>query len=132
MSWDIFVQDLPRDAQTVADIPDDFVPKDIGERSEIIASISEVVPEIDFSDPAWGVIDGQDWSVEVNLGDSETCPGFALHIRGSDEAIGAVDAILRALGLRAIDSQSGEFLVAGQAARASFAKWLEYRTSVVS
>ena len=131
MSWDIFVQDLPRDARTVADVPDDFVPKDIGERSEIIASISEVIPKSDFSDPAWGRIDGQGWSVEVNLGDSETCSGFSLHVRGSDEAIGAVDAILQALGLRAIDSQTGELFVAGQDAQASFARWRQYRDSVL-
>jgi len=27
MSWDIFVQDLPDDIQSVRDIPPDFVPK---------------------------------------------------------------------------------------------------------
>jgi hypothetical protein len=50
MSWDIFVQDLPRDAKTVADIPDDFKPAVIGARSEIISMIKEVVPTANFSD----------------------------------------------------------------------------------
>jgi hypothetical protein len=131
MSWDIFVQDFPKDAASVADIPDDFLPKDVGDRSEIIAKISEVVPEADFSNPTWGLIDGEDWSIEVNIGDSDTCSGIALHVRGGDEAIGVVDAVLRALGLRAIDSQTGDFFVAGPEAHASFSKWREYRDSVV-
>lgn len=131
MSWDIFVQDLPKDAASVADIPDDFVPKEIGDRSDIIAKISKVVPEADFSNPAWGVIDGEDWSIEINMGSSETCSGFALHVRGGDRAIGVVDAVLRALGLRAIDSQTGEFFIAGPDAQASFSKWRKYRDSVV-
>lgn len=131
MSWDIFVQDLPADASTVAEIPDDFVPRDIGKRSDIIAKICEVIPDANFSDPTWGLIDGDDWSIEVNVGDAETCTGLALHVRGGDQAIGAIDAIMRALGLRAIDSQTGEFFVAGPVAQASFRKWREFRNSVI-
>lgn len=132
MSWDIFVQDLPTDAATVAEIPDDFVPQGLGNRSEIVAKICEVIPDANFSDPAWGLIDGDDWSIEVNIGDSETCTGFALHVRGGDQATGVVDAVLRALDIRAIDSQTGEFFVAGPESQASFKMWREYRDSVVS
>lgn len=88
MSWDIFVQDLPRDAATVADIPQDFKPAPIGKRADVIARIKEVVPSTDFSDPSWGQIEGEDWSIEVNIGKNETCSGFALHVRGGDEAVG--------------------------------------------
>ncbi|MEM6820159.1 MAG: hypothetical protein AAF578_15375 [Pseudomonadota bacterium] len=131
MSWDIFVQDLPKDAASVADIPEDFVPKDIGGRSDVIATITAVVPEADFSDPSWGLIDGKDWSIEVNIGDAETCSGFAFHVRGGDQAIGVIDTVLRALDLRAIDAQTGEFFVAGPDAQASLSKWREYRGTVV-
>ena len=88
MSWDIFVQDLPRDAATVADIPQDFKPAPIGKRADVIARIKEVVPSTDFSDPSWGQIEGEDWSIEVNIGKNETCSGFALHVRRGDEAVG--------------------------------------------
>ena len=46
MSWDIFAQDFPRDAKTVADIPQDFKPAAIGARSEVIGKIKEVVREL--------------------------------------------------------------------------------------
>lgn len=52
MSWDIFVQDLPSDTKTIEDIPDDFVPRPLGLRSDIIAAILNVAPYANFTDPA--------------------------------------------------------------------------------
>jgi len=63
VSWDIFVQDFPKDAKTVDDIPDDFVPQPLIPRRELITRIQEVVPEAHFSDPAWGLIDDPDYSI---------------------------------------------------------------------
>ncbi|HVX83207.1 MAG TPA: hypothetical protein VH253_00165 [Phycisphaerae bacterium] len=131
MSWDIFVQDLPRDAATVADIPHDFRPTPLGPRSHIIEKICEVVPTADFSNPAWGIIEGGDWSIEVNLGEAKECKSFAFHVRGADEAVGAVASILDHLGLRALDSQTGEFFMPGSMALASFQKWRAYRDRAV-
>ncbi len=130
MSWDIFVQDFPKDIHTIADIPDGFRPKSIGSRKSIIERIKEIVPDADFTDPAWGVINGIDWSIELNMGSEEDCGGFAFHVRGSEAAIGAVAAILDYLQLRAVDPQAGDFFVAGQNARASFQKWLSYRNAL--
>ena len=41
MSFDIFVQDIPAPAKSVDEIPEDFVPKPIGARSAVVASISK-------------------------------------------------------------------------------------------
>ncbi len=127
MSWDVFVQDLPHEAKSAADIPFDFRPSSIGQRSAIIARIREVFPTADFSDPSWGKISGGDWSIEVNIGTNEDCRGFAFHIRGGDAAGGAVEAILRRLDLRALDSQTGDFFKAGPESIDSFHKWRAYR-----
>ena len=131
MSWDIFVQDVPSEAMRVADIPSDYRPSLIGKRSEIIHAIIDVIPTADFSDPSWGLIDGEDWSIEVNLGQKDDCRGFSLHVRGADASAGAVTAILRRLNLRALDSQTGEFFVAGESAIESFRQWKEYRDRVI-
>jgi hypothetical protein len=131
MSWDIFVQEFPSNLVSVADIPDDFQPGPIGSRSDINAKILDVFPNADFTDPSWAVIDGDDWSIEINISDREPCTGFAMHVRGSDEAVGAVEAILDRLQLRAIEMQTGEFFVAGEKARESFSKWRDYRDRVV-
>ena len=102
-----------------------------GARDDVIKRILEVVPTANFSNPAWGLIDGGSWSVEVNLGLDTLCNGFALHVRGGDEAVGVVAAILAHMRLRAIDSQTADFFEAGPAALQSFQKWREYRARTV-
>ena len=129
MSWDIHVQDLPK-VQSIQDIPDDFVPQSLGFRSTVIAKIIEAIPFADFADPTWGRIDGDNWSIEVNLGREEECEGFMLHVRGGDGAVAAVQAIVDCLGVRAIDMQTGEFLDV-EASAASLAEWRSYRDQVV-
>ena len=58
MSRDVFVQDLPTDARTVADIPDDWRPSPLPfDRDRVMEVVRDVVPTADFSDPTWGVID---------------------------------------------------------------------------
>src|SRR5258707_9772808 len=110
MSWDIFVQDFPKNVKSAKDIPADYCAKPIGTRAEIIAKILEVVPFADFSDPSWGDIEGNDWSIEVNLGDDGPSDGFALHVRGAgDEAVGVIAAILDHLNLRAFETSNADF-----------------------
>ena len=129
MSWDIYVQDLP-DVGVLNEIPDEFVPRSIGPRSMIIAKIIERIPHADFTQPAWGLIEGPDWSIEVNLGDEEECQGFALHVRGGEGVVAAIQAIVECLEVRAIDMQTSEFFDV-ETATASLAQWRAYRDQVV-
>jgi len=130
MSWDIFVQDIPSEARTIDDIPDDFVPATIGRRAEIIEKIKEVVSFADFSDPAWGIIEGTDYSIEVNLGVDESIDSFAFHVRGADVAAGVVSDILKHLSLRAFDGGTGDIFDHERAA-GGLKKWRAYRDWVV-
>ena len=132
MSWDIFVQDIPQGLNSAADMPDDFVPKPLGERRVLIERIREVVRSADFSDPAWGRIDGPDFSIEVNLGEKEEVEGFAFHVRGGDMAALVVAEILERLGLRAFDtgSDSGLFSI-GPDSSGGQKRWREYRDRVL-
>lgn len=131
MSYDIFVQDLPASAISVDEIPADFVPSPLGPRQSIIDGILDVIPTADFSDPTWGKIDSGDWSIEVNIGEKDPCTNFALHVRGGNEALGAVAAILERLGFRALDTSEGGIFSADQASIESFSKWRDYRNRIV-
>jgi len=130
MSWDVFVMNFPKEAETVEDIPDDFVPPPLGTRAELIARIKVVVPFAEFSDPSWGTIEGPDFSIEVNLGKDDTVSDFALHVRGSDTAAGVVADIISTLGLRAIAVPPGDFFDPATAKEA-MAHWRAYRDHVV-
>ena len=134
MSWDIFVQDIPKKVKTIDDmdrLADEVELKPLGIRSEIITKIMEILPEADFTKPAWGVLDGPDFSIEFSMGDDEDCDGFALHVRGSDTAAAVVTMILKHLGLRAFDPSSDTGLFSFENPEASLQKWRQYRDYVI-
>ena len=132
MSWDIFVQELPPNVRTVADIPDTFRPGPLCERADLIRRIKEFTPAVDFSDPSWGSLEAPTFSVEFNLGRQEVLDGFALHVRGGDAAAGFVAELLSRLGFRALDPQSESGLFeAGEIAEASLRRWRECRDRVI-
>ena len=131
MSWDIFVQDLPANARTLSDIPEDFRPTPLGKRADLIRRIKEIAPAADFTDPAWGRFDTPTFSVEFNLGHDEVVGSFALHLRGDDAAAAFVSDLLSRLGFRALDPQSESGLFEpGRVAEASLRRWRQYRDEV--
>jgi hypothetical protein len=125
MSWDIFIQQFPASARTVADIPDTFTASPIGTRAELIGKIRTALPDVDFTDPVWGVLDAGDYSIEFGLGDDDPLYGITLHVRGSDAVLPNITRVLDTLGLRAIDSWTGEFFDPSIAAH-SLARWRSY------
>ena len=118
--------DLPAEARTIDDIPQDFAPKPLGPRSEIIAHIQQILPQANFADPSWGMLAGWGFVIEFNMGREEICDGFMLHVRGGGAAMGAVAQLLEHLNLRGIDCQTSE-LFSVEAAEASFREWQAFR-----
>jgi len=106
VSRDIFVQDLPKEAETVGEIPSDFEPRSLGPSKELVRRIQVAVPEANFSDTEWGVIDGPGSSIEVNIRESNAVQAFALHVRGDASADEIIARILSGLELRALDPDS--------------------------
>ncbi len=130
MSWDIYIQDFPAPAKTVAEIPEDFQPRSVGRRADLISKIREVVPSADFSNPDWGVFEGDGFSIEFQMGDGELCRSITFLVRGGGNPAAVVAALLDRLQLRGIDCQTGEFFDL-EAARASFGSWQRYRDQIL-
>lgn len=109
MSRDIFVQDIPPNVRTVADIPDDFEAGPLPfSHADVLRVVTDHAPDADFADPEWGhvVVPGAD--IEVNVPNESPLRSFAFHVRASDSA--AADAfvagVLGGLGARAFDPSS--------------------------
>jgi hypothetical protein len=107
VSRDIFVQDIPRDVQSVQEIPDDWVPDALPfAASDVIAAVHELAPAADFSTPTWGHVVLPDVDVEVSLPDEVPLQSFALHVRATDAAADDfIDALLTRLKVRAFDPE---------------------------
>ena len=125
MSWDVFIQDLPQDARRIADVPDDFQPRPLGARADVLARISSLFPDADLADPCWVKVHRDGYSIDVSFGDDDPVTGLTLHIRGSDDAVTAVINLIDALGGRAIDSWTGEFFDQAVALH-SIRRWRAY------
>lgn len=131
MSWDLIIQSYPDDALRVLDIPEEFQPIPLGTRSEIIKKIQEVAPEVNFSGPSWGLMDGGDWSIEFDMGNEESCTSIGMHVRGSELVVGVVARILEHCKLRAIDCQTSEFFDNSPDSLESFRRWRAFRDRCV-
>lgn len=131
MSWDIFVQQLPDAATSVDDIPDDFVPGPLGPRDEVITGIHDVFPNVDFSEPTWGQVEEDGFSIEIDIDSRDPVTSFALHVRGDAAGAPAVAALLERLGCRALDPQSPTGIFDAATAPESHARWQRYRKFVV-
>ncbi|HUP45654.1 MAG TPA: hypothetical protein VM779_09095 [Thermoanaerobaculia bacterium] len=108
MSWDVFIQDLPPEARSVRDVPDEFEPRPLGSRAEVIGRIRGAFPDADFTDPTWGRLQREGYSIDISMGDDGEVSGITLHVRGSDDAVGAVVKLIDTIGGRALDSWTGE------------------------
>jgi hypothetical protein len=133
MSWDLFVMDLPPGIKSVAEIPKDFKPRPLGQRSDLIKKISAIFPETNFSDPSWGVLVADGCSIELfSMGSHEEVESFAMHVRGGNECPNIVAHVLEVLGMRALDtsSDSGLFEQDPDHRSDSFNRWRAYRSHI--
>lgn len=121
---------FPETVERVADMPDDFEPIPLGNRADLIAQIREVAPNANFSNPEWGVFEGDGYSIELLMGSEEVCKSIWLMARGGGNPTPFVGALLDRLKLRAIDCQTSEFFDL-EAARASFGAWQRYRDQII-
>jgi len=94
----------------IHDIADDhqFVP--MGDAVEVRSNISKVLPDVDWSDPAWGVLDGDGYSIEFNFQPDGPVTGFMLHVRGGSDPIAAIVKLCSAHGWAAIDTSTGDYI----------------------
>jgi len=109
MSWDIFIQDLPP-VRTANEIPDDFTPRPIGKREELAQRIRAVFPMADQQDGDWFFVKAPDMdlSLQLHMEDPVQVRYIVVHIHAGDHSAAGVAALLRALGLRALDTATGD------------------------
>lgn len=131
MSWDVIVHRFPRDIETIDQLPDSFKAPAIGSRAEVAQSLRTIFPHADISNSSWPIINGNGYSIEFDMGCEESCDGFMLHVRGGEEALGAIMQIAKHFNARAFDTTSGEFLDRMQDSGSGFRQWREYRDRVI-
>ena len=93
MSWDIGFD---------ADLESPF-----GTRAETMEVLSAALPGVVWEDSGWGVLEGADSSIEVNLGSEEPVLHFMLHVRGGGGAFDALQTMCKKTGWVGVDMGTG-------------------------
>jgi hypothetical protein len=131
MSWDIYIQDLPRVA-SVKDIPEAFRPQPIGDRATFINLIKEVVPFAEEQDDNF-YVNAPDIDLSLSLGrepGTELLNYIVIHVHAGDHSPACAAAIVKATGLQALDTATSEFFNA-DAPEHGFKQWSVYRDEVL-
>lgn len=109
MSWEIFIHDLP-DVPSIHDVPKGHVPGNIGSRAELEKRIHEVVPYAETQDEwMFARRPGIDLSIQFHNGPDGLVRYILVHVHEGEQSASCVAAIVQHLGLRAIDTATGEF-----------------------
>jgi hypothetical protein len=109
MSWDVLLLSVPPGIATVDDSPEDFA-SELGPRAQVLSTLAALFPDLDLSDPTWGILAGDDFAIEFNIGDGDPVETIMLHVRGSNSTIHAIHYICERTGWRAFDTSTGDLL----------------------
>lgn len=110
MSWDIFFVAADAPPAPSARMPEDWFSRPIGTCADLRERLSGLFPGTDWTDPAWGVYEGERFTLEFNIGENDPCDGFAVHVRGRGDAVDAVRRIAEVPGWYGADPVQGEWL----------------------
>ena len=124
MSWDVILMNLgglqPPKEEALRPFP-------MGTAEHVRASISHSMPSVDWSDPAWGILDREQWSIEFNLGPEPIIEGVMLHVRGGGDPVPEICRLCRENSWEALDCSTGEFLDLAAPARDGWEGFKRFR-----
>ena len=108
MSWDVLIFRFEGTPEEFASLPADYRPDPLGSSQAIRDSITDIWPTTDWSDPEWGWLQVDAYSIEFQLGESETAETLSLSVRPSRTGVSinssAVGDLLSTMGLQASQS----------------------------
>ncbi|WP_238649405.1 hypothetical protein [Paenibacillus piscarius] len=106
----------------------------LGQRDDIIAKLSRAIPQLDYRDKAWGILEGEGFSIEFNTGDEELVDSIMLHVRGGGEVMETLRLICGTLEAYALDTSDTGYIDFEQpeAAEQSWEQFQKYRDQVLN
>jgi hypothetical protein len=131
MSWDVMINRYDGPPPRVPDLPDDFRFPPMGDADTVRAQVSAVCPAVDWSDPAWGILEAGDYSIEFNLQKAGVVDGFMLHVRGGGDPVGVIARLCAANRWVALDTSTGEFMDLANPSRARWDSFRSFRDQIV-
>ena len=132
MSWDVLVFGNDTPPPPVIQMEDKWRGIGIGILAEVRAKIDACIPGVDWSDPNWGIYNGDGYSFEFSIGKEEHCESISIHVRGTGDVL----PVLLSLGKRwtwyLLDLSQGEWLHHCESPDAGWCGFQEYRDRMLA
>jgi hypothetical protein len=131
MSWDVMVFNSDEPPPSGGEVPPDFEPIPLGDANDIRNRISESLPEVDWSDPAWGVLIHSDFTIEFNLQAEGGIEGFMLHVRGGGDPLMAICKVCSDNGWYPLDTSTGLFIDVNKPSSLGWEEFQQFRNNAI-
>ena len=130
MSWDVAVFNLQDKPRTLDDLREEMI-LPFGPAARVREGISAVLPDVDWSDPTWGIYGGEGFSIEFNVGKDDPIQNMMLHVRGGGDAVADIMKLVVANGWIALDCTTSEFLDPAAPSSEGWIAFQRYREQIV-
>jgi hypothetical protein len=127
VSWDVSVFG-GNEPPPVDNFPPDWEPPIIGSAHEVRASISAHLPDVDWSDPGWGLYGGKGFTFEFSI-TGDPVRHIMVYVRGSGDAVADLLRFATPNGWYLLDWSSGR-LIDHQNPSSCWEEWQEYAAKI--
>ena len=88
MSWDVIAFNFDGASPLKIDDLDETTLRPMGSTQNVRERISTCLDGVDWSDPTWGIFEGDGFSFEFNVGEDKVeTKDFMIHVRGRGDAV---------------------------------------------
>ena len=109
MSWDVlylnYHGDPPKDLRS-----DDDGLDVLGSAEDVHAAIARTLPDVNWSDPVWGMYMGNGFTLEFNTGNGDPVQAIMVHVRGGGDPIPTLLQVAAPNKWSLYDCSMGEFI----------------------
>lgn len=131
MSWDVLLHAADEPPPPVAEMPENWRGKNLGTLSEVRAKIDACIAKVDWSDPTWGIFDGDGFSYEFNTGSDEPCDSVMVHVRGGGSAVAPLLVLGQRWNWYLLDTSQGEWLHHTKSSNAGWQDFQAFRDKAI-
>jgi len=132
MSWDVLIMKEKYDFDAPEENQSGIAP--LGKRDEIIKKLTHCIPNLDYRDETWGILNDEGYSIEFNTGDEEIADTIMLHIRGGGTVMDTIQLVCETLDAYALNTSDCTYIDFKQPDRAqeSWEQFQQYRDKVIN
>lgn len=134
MSWDVFLFRVPEGITSYNQLPDNFKSEAMGYPDNIISTLEALYPTLHFDDKEHGELElgGAAIDLDLQFTDEGRVNVIAMSVYGGGDPISIIQKICKALGCKAIEPVTCDFIQFNGDGEASFQQWQDYRDFVVN